>query len=141
MTSARASDSQRPVAGGEWPGKRFGLPESGTRSMARYGRRLAAFAIDVSLAAIISWLFFDYGRYTSLIIFIVLQIIFLALLSGSIGHLLLGIRLVPLKGGVIGVWRPAVRTVLLSIVIPAVVTDRDKRGMHDRIAGTILVRK
>ena len=109
--------------------------------MARYGRRLAAFAIDVSLAAIISWLFFDYGRYTSLIIFIVLQIIFLALLSGSIGHLLLGIRLVPLKGGVIGVWRPAVRTVLLSIVIPAVVTDRDKRGMHDRIAGTILVRK
>lgn len=141
MTSSRASDRQRPEGLGEWPGKRFGLPRTGPRSMARYGRRLAAFGIDVAIAAIVSRVFFDYGRYTSLIIFIVLQIVFLALLSGSIGHLMLGMRLVPLNGGWIGVWRPALRTVLVSVVIPAVITDQDKRGMHDRIAGTILVMK
>ncbi|MDQ1597583.1 MAG: hypothetical protein QOI70_1007, partial [Microbacteriaceae bacterium] len=58
-----------------------------------------------------------------------------------IGHLLLGMRVVPVAGGWIGPWRPIVRTLLLSIIIPAVIWDRDKRGMHDRAAGTVLVRR
>lgn len=33
-----------------------------------------------------------------------------------------------------------IRTVLLFLVVPAVVIDRDGRGLHDRIAGTVVVR-
>ena len=34
----------------------------------------------------------------------------------------------------------AVRTLLLLFVIPACITDRDLRGLHDRAANTIVVR-
>ena len=37
-------------------------------------------------------------------------------------------------------WRPLVRTVLLCLAIPALIWDRDQRGLHDRGAGTVLVR-
>ncbi|MCU1514874.1 MAG: hypothetical protein JWO10_1964, partial [Microbacteriaceae bacterium] len=39
------------------------------------------------------------------------------------------------------IWRPALRTVLLSLVIPAVIWDLDQRGLHDKAAGTVLVRR
>ena len=34
----------------------------------------------------------------------------------------------------------AVRTVLLCLAIPAVVTDSSGRGLHDKLAGTVIVR-
>jgi hypothetical protein len=43
--------------------------------------------------------------------------------------------------GYLGVWRPLARTVLLCLVVPAVIWDRDQRGMHDRLIGTVLVRR
>jgi len=125
----------------EWPGRHFGLPATGPRSIARFGRRLVAFAIDAALGALISYAFFDYDRWASIAIFAVLQIVFLTLVSGSVGHLLLGMRVVPLKSGWIGIWRPIVRTLLLSLFVPALITDRDRRGVHDRLAGTVLVRR
>jgi uncharacterized RDD family membrane protein YckC len=33
-----------------------------------------------------------------------------------------------------------VRTVLLCLVIPAFIWDRDGRGLHDKAAGTVVVR-
>ncbi|MDQ1739361.1 MAG: hypothetical protein QOE53_1013, partial [Pseudonocardiales bacterium] len=36
--------------------------------------------------------------------------------------------------------RVLLRTVLLVLVIPAVVWDRDGRGLHDRLAGSAVVR-
>ncbi|CPU67518.1 Conserved membrane protein of uncharacterised function [Mycobacteroides abscessus] len=40
----------------------------------------------------------------------------------------------------VGLGRGLLRTVLLCLVIPAVVWDADGRGLHDRAAGTVLVR-
>jgi len=125
----------------EWPGRHFGLPASGPRSIARFWRRLAAFAIDIGLGALISYAFFDYDRWASLAVFAIMQIVFLILVSGTVGHLLLGMRVVPLRSGWIGIWRPIVRTLLLSLLVPALIADRDRRGLHDRLAGTVLVRR
>ena len=125
----------------DWPGRHFGLPAAGPRSIARFGRRLAAFAIDIALGALISLAFFKYDIWASIAIFAVTQIVFLILVSGSVGHLLLGMRVVPLKPAWIGIWRPIVRTVLLALFVPALITDRDRRGIHDRLAGTVLVRR
>jgi uncharacterized RDD family membrane protein YckC len=33
-----------------------------------------------------------------------------------------------------------VRTILLLAVVPALITDRDLRGLHDRAANTIVIR-
>jgi hypothetical protein len=50
-------------------------------------------------------------------------------------------RVVPVAGGYLGPWRPFARTALLCLVIPAVIWDTDQRGMHDRLVGTVLVRR
>jgi uncharacterized RDD family membrane protein YckC len=34
----------------------------------------------------------------------------------------------------------ALRTALLMLLIPALISDRDGRGLHDRAAGTVVVR-
>lgn len=124
-----------------WPGERLGLPETGPRSIGRIGRRILALVIDWALAVIISVAFFNYDPWANLLIFATTQIVFLTLLNGSVGHLIVGMRVVPLAGGWVGWWRPWVRTLLLCLVIPAVIWDRDQRGLHDKAAGTVLVRR
>ncbi|HEY2556658.1 MAG TPA: RDD family protein, partial [Diaminobutyricibacter sp.] len=84
--------------------------------------------------------FFHNDAWANLGIFVVMQIVFIPTIGGSIGHRLLGLRLVALKGGWIGLWRPVVRTLLLALVVPALVWDSDQRGFHDKIAGTVLLR-
>lgn len=127
-----------------WPGERLGLPDTGPGSVGRLGRRLAALAIDWAAAMLIALLF---ARYDSLVyswvtlgIFALMQILFIPTIGGSIGHRLVGMRVVPLVGGWVGPWRPVVRTLLLVIVLPAVVWDSDQRGFHDKVAGTVLIR-
>ena len=40
-----------------------------------------------------------------------------------------------------GLLSALVRTALLCLVVPAVVWDADGRGLHDRVAGTAIVRR
>jgi uncharacterized RDD family membrane protein YckC len=130
-----------------YPGKDLGLPESGPRSVARLGRRIAAIAIDWAIATFASFLITrpeDLSRidgFITLAVFAALQIIFIATVGGSIGHLFLGLRVVPMKPAWIGVLKPVIRTVLICLVVPAVIWDKDQRGLHDRLAGTVLVRR
>jgi uncharacterized RDD family membrane protein YckC len=127
-----------------WPGERLGLPESGPRSIGRLGRRLIAIAIDWGVAYLLSWAFFPTqlgtDPFITLGIFAALQYLFLIVVNGSLGHLLVRLRVVPLAGGYLGLWRPLVRTLLLCLGIPALIWDRDQRGLHDKAAGTVLVR-
>ena len=130
-----------PAASTDWPGKRLGLPESGPRSVGRLGRRVLALAIDWGIAILISVAFFHYDAWATLAVFAIAQVVFLLTVNGSIGHLILGLRVVPIAGGYLGPWRPFARTILLCLVVPAVIWDRDQRGMHDRLVGTVLVRR
>lgn len=123
-----------------YPGERLGLPNTGRGSVARVGRRLGALAIDWACATIISIAFFSYDSWATMAIFAIVQVVFLPLLGGSPGHRILGLRLVRVDGSWVGLWRPIVRTVLLVLVIPAVIWDADQRGLHDKAAGTVLVR-
>ncbi|MCU1576943.1 MAG: hypothetical protein JWP70_1647 [Leifsonia sp.] len=128
------------MAPSRYPGERLGMPESGRGSVGRLGRRLAGIAIDWAIAVLLSVAFFRYDPVATLAIFVVLQIVFIPTIGGSLGHRIVGLRVAPLAGGYVGIWRPILRSLLLAIVIPAVVWDSDQRGFHDKIAGTILVR-
>ncbi|QLD12977.1 RDD family protein [Microbacterium oleivorans] len=134
-----------------YPGERLGRPERGTGSVARLGRRLAALAIDYAAATVIATAFFGFDQFAlpaeagltqfaPIAVFAALQVIFIPLIAGSPGHRVVGLRLELLHGGWTGLWRPIVRTLLLVVVLPAVVFDADQRGLHDKAAGTILVR-
>lgn len=122
------------------PGHRLGLPDEGRGSVGRIGRRLGALAIDWACAVVISVAFFAYDPFATLAIFAFVQILFIPTLGGSPGHRLVGLRVAALRGGWVGLWRPILRTALLLLVIPAVVWDADQRGLHDKAAGTVLVR-
>lgn len=125
----------------DWPGQRLGLPETGSRSVARLGRRFGALAIDWGIAVALSAGFFAYDSLVTLLLFVGLQVLFTIVINASIGHALLGMRVVPMAGGQLGVWRPIVRAVLITLVIPALLFDENQRGLHDRAAGTILLRR
>lgn len=127
------------------------MPQTGTGSIARPGRRIGALLIDYLAATIIATGFLGYDQFAlpgeagltqfaPMAVFAVLQILFIPTAGGSPGHRILGMRVVRLDGGWVGVWRPIVRTLLLVVVIPAVIWDTDQRGLHDKAAGLVLIR-
>lgn len=122
----------------------MGLPATGSNSIGRVGRRIAALVIDWVAATLIALLFAPYSSvlhsWLTLVIFAVMQVLFIPTIGGSVGHRLTGLRVVPMSGGWIGLWRPIVRTALLIVVIPALIWDADQRGFHDKVAGTVLIR-
>lgn len=128
------------VSESTYPGERLGLPAEGRGSIARPGRRIAALAIDWACAVVVSIAFFSYDSFATLAVFAIVQLLFLPTLGGSPGHRLLGMRVQLVHGGWVGLWRPIVRTLLLVLVIPAVIWDADQRGLHDKAAGTVLLR-
>ncbi|WP_317451051.1 RDD family protein [Microbacterium thalassium] len=122
-----------------YPGERLGLPREGTGSVGRLGRRVGALFLDYGAAYLISG-FFGWDALAILVIFAAIQLVFIPTLQGSPGHRIFGLRIVRADGAWVGLWRPIIRTLLLIVVIPAVIWDVDQRGLHDKAAGTILLR-
>ncbi|WP_311257785.1 RDD family protein [Microbacterium sp. WCS2018Hpa-9] len=127
------------------------MPQTGTGSIARPGRRIGALLIDYVAATIIATGFLGYDQFAlpaeagltmfaPMGVFALLQILFIPTAGGSPGHRILGMRVVRLGGGWVGVWRPIVRTLLIVVVIPAVIWDADQRGIHDKLTGLVLIR-
>ena len=128
-----------------WPGERLGLPDQGPLSVGRAGRRMLGLLIDYALAmalafTVFHYTFLDYNGFVVTGAYVLLQVVFIPTIGGSIGHRLVGLRVIPLAGGWVGPWRPIVRSVLLGLAFPALVWDSDQRGFHDKVAGTVLVR-
>ncbi|MFI9820705.1 RDD family protein [Streptomyces sp. NPDC052013] len=126
-------------------GEQLGLPESGPGSIARPGRRLGALAVDWSLCVLIAYglITEGYGQATSnwaLLIFLVLSVLTVGTLGFTPGKRLFGLRVVTLATGQVHPGRALLRSVLLCLAIPALIWDRDGRGLHDRLAGTVEIR-
>ena len=124
----------------DYPGRRLGLPQTGPGSVARFGRRLVALAIDWALSLLIARGLAHGDEWATLAIFTVENVLLVATTGQSIGHRVLGIRVTRLDGGAPGVARSAGRSLLLALAVPALVWDRDQRGLHDRFMGTVLRR-
>ncbi len=127
---------------------RLGLPATGSGSPAPLGRRVVALAVDWLLCLAISGAFLDADPMATLAVFALENLLLVGTLGYTVGHRLLGltVRAAPASvGGATyvppGVGRAAVRTVLLCLVVPAVVWDGDGRSLHDRAAGTVIVRR
>ena len=138
-------------AANSYAGKRLGLPESGPGSIAKLGRRIGALAIDYAASTVIAMAFLQYNpmalpseagwrQFAPMMVFAVLNILFIPTAGGTPGHRLVGMRIIRLVGGWSGLWRPLIRTLLLVVVIPAVIWDADGRGLHDKAVGLVLVR-
>lgn len=125
-----------------YPGQKIGLPQEGPSSIASYGRRVAAFVIDALISAAITWIFTvpNLPQNWSLLTFFVIYTLSSAFLGRTPGMAIMRIRLATdREGKQLGLWRAAVRTVLTMIVIPAVISDLDRRGLHDKAVGTTVI--
>ncbi|GAA3305874.1 RDD family protein [Streptomyces cinereospinus] len=126
-------------------GEQLGLPETGPGSIARPGRRLGALAVDWALCLMIAYsLITDgYGQTTgnwALLIFFVMSVLTVGTVGVTPGKRLFGLRVVALATGAVHPGRALLRTVLLCLAVPALIWDRDGRGLHDRVAQTVEVR-
>jgi uncharacterized RDD family membrane protein YckC len=131
----------------DYPGRRLGMPDRGPGSVARLGRRLVAILVDWAVCNVIAMGFLGYrlgvgglSSFKPLAVFVVMNLLLVGTLGSTLGHRLLGLRVVRLGGAGAGPFAALVRTTLLALVIPAVIWDRDSRGFHDKLAGTVLVR-
>ncbi|MEP6630507.1 MAG: RDD family protein [Lapillicoccus sp.] len=140
--------AQRPDADTDYPGRRLGMPQQGAGSLARFGRRLVAVFVDWTMCQLVAYAAFGVtlgqgsgGSWAPLGIFAVENLVLLLTLGSTFGQRLLGIQLVSLGGGRASVGQVLLRTVLLCLAVPALIWDRDQRGLHDKAAKTVLVRR
>ncbi len=130
---------------GGWPGKRLGLPPGGPGAVAGTAPRIAAFAIDSLGSGFVAALFiqdaYDSRRGLLGVAILALEYIVLVTLTGqTLGMRLLRLRVAPRDGARTPALVPvALRTALLLLLIPALITDRDRRGLHDLASRTVVV--
>lgn len=131
----------------DYPGAALGLPRDGVGSIARLGRRIPALLIDWALCQLVAAAFLGYrlgyggaSGFAPLVVFFVMNLVLVGTAGFTIGHRLLGLRVVAPPSAYVGPMRAFIRTVLLCLAIPAAIWDKDNRGLHDKAAGTLLIR-
>lgn len=123
------------------------MPRSGPGAMAPLGRRLLGILIDWALCYAIAIGVFGYRvdaggavAFIPLAVLLVEHVLLVSSIGGSVGHRLMGLHVGQVTQGTWPV-QVLVRTLLLCLFFPAIFTDPDGRGFHDRIAGTVIARK
>ncbi|MER6829360.1 RDD family protein [Streptosporangium sp. NPDC000563] len=128
-----------------YPGERLGMPEEGSGAVAGFGRRIGAIMVDwlICTWAITQGLLRIDAAATPWVPVLILAVEYLLLVGTmgmTFGMRLFGIRVAALGGGAPGFVSVLARTFLLCLAVPALVWDRDQRGLHDRAANTVVVR-
>lgn len=125
-----------------YKGERLGLPKTGPGSVAGLARRFVALLIDWLACVLIAQLISDgpTPAFLPLVIFFCEVALFTALIGSSFGQRIVGIRVISLSTGRLDPARSALRTLLLCLVVPPLIYDRDQRGLHDKAANSVAVR-
>ncbi|HEY1839203.1 MAG TPA: RDD family protein [Mycobacterium sp.] len=143
------SESAEPAGSQAYPGEPLGLPEHGSGSLARMGRRLAALLVDWLLAYGLAALGMTLGLISLralstavLVIWLLIGIVAVRLFEFTPGQFALGLRVASVDDRRhVGLGRAAARGVMIAFVIPALFVDADGRGIQDRVTGTAVVRR
>ncbi len=144
------SRSGDPDAGtSTYPGERLGLPQTGPGSIARFGRRIAALCVDwlvsyglAGLAIALDLVSPALLSTAVLVVWLVMGIVSVRLFGFTPGQLALGLRVAAIDNRAhVGSGRALARGLLITLVIPALFTDSDLRGLHDLATKTAVVRR
>jgi uncharacterized RDD family membrane protein YckC len=136
-------------AGPSYPGERLGLPESGPGSVAGWGRRALALFIDWFASRLVAGVFVGSVVWTGNgleqlwvpAVFILEASLLTPLMGGSFGQLVTRVAVVRLDRKRLNLLQSTLRTVLICLVIPPLVFNRDQRGLHDLAVGTVTLRR
>ena len=130
-----------------YPGKRLGLPDSGVGSVAGWGQRVGALLMDWFVALGITSVALgspepgdEVFSMVVLGVFALGYVLLLLLAGRMIGMATVGFQVCPVGRDRMTASGIVIRTLLLVLVLPAVVYDRDRRGLHDLAGHTVTVR-
>jgi uncharacterized RDD family membrane protein YckC len=148
-TVCAVSQPSEAAPGTTYPGERLGLPESGPGSVASWTRRVLALFIDWLAARLVAGLFIGAAIWSGngveqlwvFAVYVVEAGALTALLGGSFGQLVCRVAVVRLDGRPLPLIQALVRTILICLVIPPLVFNRDRRGLHDLAVGSITLRR
>jgi len=118
--------------------------QTGPGTPATLGRRFLALLADWILCLLVAYLLSRLTgvdqRIWSLAVLVVEYAFFIGLFAQTPGMRLTRIACVSVPDGhPIGIGRAALRGVLLALAVPAVIMDKDGRGLHDKAARSIVV--
>jgi uncharacterized RDD family membrane protein YckC len=127
------------------------MPRSGRGSMARFGRRLVGVLIDWTACQLIAAALFGVplpfagvaSGNDSLVLlglFALEHLLLVGTAGYTLGHRVVGLHVLSLDGQRARPFQVLVRTVLLCLFLPAMFWDKDGRSLHDKAAGTVIVR-
>lgn len=105
-------------------------------------RRFGALVVDWVLCLLIAKLFGNTVREWWLpnVVLIIEYAFFVGLFRQTPGMFVTRIRCVSItSGGAINVARAALRGLLLAVLVPALIMDSQRRGLHDKAVGSIVV--
>ncbi|MBA2716892.1 MAG: RDD family protein [Propionibacteriales bacterium] len=133
----------------DYPGQRRGLPESGHGSLAGWGRRFLALAIDWLLSLLAAstllgndvWTAQGTGQWAPLAVFALQVWILTTLLGGSAGQVVCRVTVRRTSGQPLDLLRALLRTLLICAVIPPVIYNRDRQGLHDLAVDSITLER
>ena len=138
--------STTPFQGQQYAGQRLGLPEAGRGSVASWRRRVLALVIDwfgsLAAAAFIAsalGLGDAWRDWLPLLVFWLESSVGVALAAGSFGQLAVRIAVRRADGRPLDPAGAFLRQLLICLVVPAVVYNRDNRGLHDLAVRSVVV--
>jgi uncharacterized RDD family membrane protein YckC len=132
-----------------YAGQRLGLPASGPGAAAGWGRRVGALVIDWLASLLVAAAFAGrevtgstgWRAWLPMLVFLFEAGFLTALTGGSFGQLVVRVVVVRVDNRPLTLLRALGRTLLICLVVPPLVFDRDRRGLHDLFARTITLRR
>jgi uncharacterized RDD family membrane protein YckC len=98
--------------------------------------------IDWILCLLVSSFYADprVVAWPAVVVLILEYAIFLGFFAQTPGMRIMKLRCVDIDdNGAIGVLRAAIRGAMLALVIPGLIMDAQRRGLHDRVARSIII--
>ena len=135
--------------GTSYAGQRLGRPATGPGAVATWGRRLLALAVDWVASLLVAGGLTAGAAMTShgweawlpMLVFLVETSALTPLVGGSFGQVLTRLAVVRLDGRPVSLLAALMRTVLICLVVPPLIYNPDRRGLHDLVTGTLTVRR
>ena len=109
---------------------------------APFGRRFGALLIDWAFCLLVAAVYANPTKvgWPAVLVLVVLDTVCIGLFGRTPGMALTGVRCISFAdGGAVGLARALLRAILLALLIPAMILDGNRRGLHDHAAGSVVV--
>lgn len=131
----------------DYPGATLRLPPRGPGSLATILRRALAAVIDWMLCQLIAVGLLDVSpdaggssAFVPLGLFLLMHVLLVGTIGTTIGHKIVGVEVRAQDGGPMTLKQTMIRTLMVALFFPAILTANDGRGLHDKAAGAMTIR-